>query len=68
MAGGEGQTEDEMARWHHRLEGHEFAQTSGDGEGKGGLGCCSPWGQTGVLLQRNLTLQRVRQDLVTEQQ
>ena len=36
-----GTTEDEMARWHHRLEGHEFAQTSGDGEGKGGLVCCS---------------------------
>ena len=36
-------TEDEMAEWHHRLNGHEFEQTLGDGEGQGGLVCCSPW-------------------------
>ena len=36
-------TEDEMAGWHHRLNGHEFEQTLGDGEGQGGLVCCSPW-------------------------
>ena len=33
-----------MAGWHHRLNGHELGQTSGDGEGQGGLACCSPWG------------------------
>ena len=33
-----------MAGWHHRCNGHEFGQTSGDGEGQGGLVCCSPWG------------------------
>ena len=38
-------TEDEMAGWHHRLGGYEFGQTPGDGEGQGGLACCSPWGQ-----------------------
>ena len=38
-------TEDEMAGWHHRLDGHEFEQTPGDGEGPGGLACCSPWGR-----------------------
>ena len=37
-------TEDEMAGWHHRLNGHEFQQTSGDGKGQGSLACCSPWG------------------------
>ena len=36
-------TEDEMVGWHHRLNGHEFEQTPGDGEGQGSLVCCSPW-------------------------
>ena len=39
-----GITEDEMAGWHHRLNGHEFEQALGAGEGQGGLACCSPWG------------------------
>ena len=39
-----GMTEDEMVRWHHRLNGHEFEQVSGDGEEQGSLACCSPWG------------------------
>ena len=38
-------TEDEMVRWHHRLDGHEFEHTLGVGDGQGSLGCCSPWGQ-----------------------
>ena len=33
-----------MVRWHHRLNGHEFEQTLGDGNGRGSLACCSPWG------------------------
>ena len=37
-------TEDEMVRWHHQLSGHEFGQASGDGDGQGGLACCSLWG------------------------
>ena len=37
-------TEDEVVGWHHRLNGHEFVQTPGDGEGQGSLVCCSPWG------------------------
>ena len=36
---------DEIVVWHHRLNGHEFEQTLGDGEGQGGLVCCSPWGR-----------------------
>ena len=34
-----------MVEWHHRLSGHEFEQASGDGEGQGGLACCSTWGR-----------------------
>ena len=37
-------TEDERAGWHHRLEGREFEQALGDGEGQGSLACCTPWG------------------------
>ena len=37
-------TEGEMAGWHHRLNGREFEQTQGDGDGQGGLVCCSPRG------------------------
>ena len=33
-----------MAEWHHQCNGHELGQTPGDGEGQGGLACCSPWG------------------------
>ena len=36
--------ENEMAGWHHPCNGHELGQTSGDGEGQGGLACFSPWG------------------------
>ena len=36
-------TEDEMVGWHHWLNGHEFEQAPGDGEGQGSLVCCSPW-------------------------
>ena len=39
-----GTTEDEMVGWHHRLDGYEFEQIPGDGEGRGNLACCSPWG------------------------
>ena len=38
-----GVTEDEMVRWHHWLNGHEFEQSLGDSEGQGSLMCCSPW-------------------------
>ena len=39
-----GTTEHEMVGWHHQLDGHEFEQTPGDGDGQGSLVCCSPWG------------------------
>ena len=41
---GKGTTEDEMAGWHHRLNGYEFEQAPGDCEGQGSLGSCSPRG------------------------
>ena len=37
-----GMTEDEMVGWHHWLDGHGFEQALGDGDGQGGLACCSP--------------------------
>ena len=36
-------TEDEMVGWHHHIDGHEFEEFPGDGEGQGNLACCSPW-------------------------
>ena len=47
-----------MVGWYHQLNGHEFEQVLGDGEGLGSLVCCSPWGQS----------QRVRHDSATEEQ
>ena len=38
-----GKTGDEMVGWHHQINGHEFEQVLGDGEGQGSLACCSPW-------------------------
>ena len=36
--------QDEMVRWHHQLDGHEFEQALGVGYGQGSLACCIPWG------------------------
>ena len=52
-------SEDETAGWHHRCNGHELGQTSGDGEGQRGLVCCSPWSHeesdtTGQLNNNNI--------------
>ena len=38
-----GMTEDEMAGWHHRLDGHEFGWTQGVGDGQADLACCNSW-------------------------
>ena len=51
-----GTRENEMVRWHHQLNEHEFEQTPGDSERQGGMVCHSPWGC------------RVGNNLVTEQQ
>ena len=41
----EGTTEDEMAGWHHWLDGHKSEWTPGAGDGQGGLVCCDSWGR-----------------------
>ena len=38
-----GMMEDEMVGWHHWLDGHEFEQAPGVGDGQGSLACCSLW-------------------------
>ena len=40
-----GTTEAEMVGWHHQLHEHGFGWTVGDGDGQGGLACCSSWGR-----------------------
>ena len=37
-------TEDEMVGWHYQLDGHEYKQALGVGDGQGSLACYSPWG------------------------
>ena len=39
-----GTTKDEVVGWHHRLDGHEFEQAPGAGDGQESLACYSPWG------------------------
>ena len=58
-------SEDEMAGWHHRCDGHKLGLTSGDSEAQRGLVCCSPWGHKEVILDWVI---KVRLDWVTEQQ
>ena len=41
-------TEDKIAGWHHRFNGHEFEPAPRDGEGQGSLVYCSPWGRKEV--------------------
>ena len=38
-------TENQMIEWHYQLDGHEFEQALGVGDGQQSLECCSPWGQ-----------------------
>ena len=37
-------TKEEMVAWHHQLDGHEFEQVAGVGDGQGVLACCNSWG------------------------
>ena len=39
-----GTIKEEMVGWHHQLDGHEFEQAPGVGDGRESLVCCSPWG------------------------
>ena len=49
-----GITEDEMVGWHHQLNGREFEQTPGVGDGQEGLACCSPWGHRELDMTKRL--------------
>ena len=49
-----GTTEVEMAGWHHRLDGREFEQTPGVGDGEGGLACCDSWGHKELVMTERL--------------
>ena len=50
-----GTIEDEMVRWHHWLNGHEFEQALGVGDGQGNLSCYSPWGHKESDMKNNWT-------------
>ena len=49
-------TEDEMVGWHHQLDGHEFEQAPGIGDGQGSVVCCGPWGheESDIIEQLNI--------------
>ena len=49
-----GKTKDEMVGWHHRLDGLEFEQAPGVGDGQGSLACYSPWGHKESVLTEQL--------------
>ena len=60
-----GTTEDEMAGWHHWLDGRESEWTPGVGDGQGGLACCDSWGHkesdtTERLIWSNLMLYEIK--------
>ena len=68
-------TEDEMAGWHHQLDGHEFEQALGVGEGQGSLECVLVYSCLGNPMDREAWQpavhddhKRVRHDVVTKQQ
>ena len=44
---------DEMVEWYQQLNGHEFKQAQGVGDGQGRLACCSPWGRNGWIQLSN---------------
>ena len=46
--------EDEMVGWHHGLEGHEFEQVLGVGDGQGSLACCCPWSRKELNMTERL--------------
>ena len=47
-------SEDEMIGWHHRLNGHEFQQAPGDGEGQGNLDVLQSMGSQSQMQQNNI--------------
>jgi hypothetical protein len=47
-------TDDEMTGWHHQLDGREFEQALGVGDGQGSLVCFSPWGHKELDMTKKL--------------
>ena len=56
-----GMTEDEMAGWYHRLDGHGFGWTPGVGDGQGGLACYDSWGHKELDMTERLNWTELRQ-------
>ena len=54
-------TEDKMVGWHHRLNGHEFEQAVGVGDGQRGMVCCSPWGHKESDMTERLNCTEMRE-------
>ena len=52
-----------MVGWHHRLNGHEFEQALGDGEGQGSLACCSPWSHKEMDMTYKLNNNKVERQM-----
>ena len=48
-------TKDEIGGWHHQLDGHEFEQAPGVGDGQGNLACCIPWHHQELDMTEQLT-------------
>ena len=63
-----GMTEDEMVEWHHQLDGYEFEQAPGAGNGLGSLACCSPWGHKELDMTKRLnwTEEKLSSDPLSE--
>jgi len=61
-----GPTEDEMAGWHHWLDGHEFEWTPGVGDGQGGLACCDSWGHKESDMTEQLNWTGIGEESVKE--
>ena len=55
----------EMARWHHHLDGLEFEQALGVGDGQGSMICCSPWGHKEVDMTELLNNKNIKTDVET---
>ena len=51
-------TGDKMVGWHDQVNGHEFEQALGDGEGQGNLASCSPWGHKVTEQLNNIKSER----------
>ena len=60
-------TENGMVGWHHQLNGHEFEQIPGDGEGQGSLSCFSPWGHKELDATERLNNKTVIAEITREE-